>query len=191
MPAYVLIRETKKERRVPLRVAAATVAGIGLAGALLGGIAYGPSLAAGLLRFIPLLAPTLNLGSGPTATENSDHVIRIKAGPDSHYYVKGDADGVPVEFMIDTGSTRIVLPKQIAERLNVGPLNFDIPTYTANGVSHDAEITIRKLTVGPYSGNNIPAMVNGGPLDTPLLGMSWLRLFRSIEIQNGVMTLHY
>ena len=190
MPAYVLIRETKKERRVPLRVAAATVAGIGLAGALLGGIAYGPSLAAGL-RFIPLLAPTLNLGPGPATTENSDHVIRIKAGPDSHYYVEGDADGVPVKFMIDTGSTRIVLPKQIAERLNVGPLNFDIPTYTANGVSHDAEITIRKLTVGPYSGNNIPAMVNGGPLDTPLLGMSWLRLFRSIEIQNGVMTLHY
>jgi clan AA aspartic protease (TIGR02281 family) len=191
MPAYVLIRETKKERRAPFRVAAATAAGIGLAGALLGGIAYGPSLAAGLLPFIPLLAPTLNLGSGPAATENSDHVIRIKVGPDSHYYVKGYADGVPVEFMIDTGSTRIVLPKQIAERLNVGPLNFDIPTYTANGVSHDAEITIRKLTVGPYSGNNIPAMVNGGPLDTPLLGMSWLRLFRSIEIQNGVMTLRY
>ena len=187
MPAYVLIRETRKERRAPLRVAAATVAGIGLAGALLAGIAYGPSLAVGLLRFIPLIAPT----SGPAATESSDHVIRIKAGPDGHYYVEGDADGVPVKFMIDTGSTRIVLPKQIAERLNVGPLNFDIPTYTANGVSHDAEITIRKLTVGPYSGNNIPAMVNGGPLDVPLLGMSWLRLFQSIEIENGVMTLHY
>jgi len=34
-------------------------------------------------------------------------------------------------------------------------------------------------------------VVNGGNLDEPLLGMSWLRLFRSIEIQNGVMTLHY
>jgi clan AA aspartic protease (TIGR02281 family) len=191
MPSYVLIRETRKERRAPLRVAVATVAGLGLAGALLGGVAYGPGLAAGLLHFIPVLAPTLNLGPGPRATEDSNHVIRIKAGPDGHYYVKGDADGVPVEFMIDTGSTRIVLPKQIAQRLNVGPLNFDIPTYTANGVSHDAEITIRKLTVGPYSGNNIPAMVNGGPLDMPLLGMSWLRLFQSIEIKNGVMTLHY
>ena len=133
MPAYVLIRETKKERRAPLRVCIATVAGLGLAGALLGGIAYGPSLAAGLLRFIPFLAPTLEPGPDRAATESSDHVIRIKAGPDGHYYVKGDADGVPLEFMIDTGSTHIVLPKEIAERLNVGPLNFDIPTYTANG----------------------------------------------------------
>ncbi|MBV8978183.1 MAG: TIGR02281 family clan AA aspartic protease [Alphaproteobacteria bacterium] len=191
MPAYVLIRETRKERRAPLRVAAATVAGLGLAGALLGGVAYGPGLAAGLLRFFPLPVWISESGHGADATNASDHVIRIKAGPDGHYYVEGDADGVPVKFMIDTGSTRIVLPKQIAERMSVGPLNFDIPTYTANGVSHDAEITIRKLTVGPYSGNNIPAMVNGGPLDMPLLGMSWLRTFQSIEIENGVMTLHY
>jgi len=188
MAAYVLIRETRKERRAPLRVAVATAAGLGLAGALLGGIAYGPSLAAGLLRFIPLIAPALSLGTGPHATEQ---VIRIKAGPDGHYYVKGDADGVPVEFMIDTGSTAIVLPKQVAERMNVGPLDFNIPTYTANGVSHDAEMTIRKLTVGPYTGTNVAAVVNGGPLDIPLLGMRWLRLFQSVEIENGVMTLHY
>lgn len=187
MAAYVLIRETRKERKAPSRGAVAAVAGLGLAGALLAGIAFEPGLAAGLLRFIPVIAPTL----GPAATENSEHVIRIKAAADGHYYIKGDADGVPVEFMIDTGSTRIVVPKQIAERLNVGRLDFNIPTYTANGVSHDAEITIRKLTVGPYSGNNIPAIVNGGPLDISLLGMSWLRLFQSIEIENGVMTLHY
>ena len=81
MPAYVLIRETKKERRAPLRVCIAAVAGLGLGGALLGGTAYGPALAAGLLRFIPFLAPTLEPGHGPRATENSDHVIRIKADP--------------------------------------------------------------------------------------------------------------
>ena len=38
---------------------------------------------------------------------------------------------------------------------------------------------------------DIPAVVNGGEIDVPLLGMNWLSLFRSIEIQNGVMTLHY
>ncbi len=48
MPAYVLIRETRKERRAPLRVCIAVVAGLGLGGALLGGTAYGPALAAGL-----------------------------------------------------------------------------------------------------------------------------------------------
>jgi len=191
MSAYVLIRETRKERRAPLRVCIAAVAGLGLGGALLGGAAYGPALAAGITRFFPFLAPTLQLGDGPRATEGSDRVIRIKAEGDGHYYIKGIADGVPLDFMIDTGASSIVLPKEVAERLHVGPLNFDLPTYTANGVTQSAQVTIRKLTIGPYTVSDIPAWANGGPLNTPLLGMNWLRLFRSIEIQHGVMTLHY
>ena len=153
MPAYVLIRETKKERRAPLRVCIAAVAGLGLGGALLGGTAYGPSARR---RAAPLHSlPCSDFGARsrtaprpkvPTTSFGS------KAGPDGHYYVKGSADGVPLEFMIDTGSTRIVLPKETAERLNVGPLNFDLPTYTANGRIQNAQITIRKLTIGPYSG---------------------------------------
>jgi aspartyl protease family protein len=166
------------------------VAGLGLGGALLGGIAYGPALASGLLGFVPFLAPILEPGHGPRATE-ADHVIRIKADSNGHYYVKGSADGIPLEFMIDTGATHVVLSKETAERLHVGPLNFDLPTYTANGPIQNAQITIRKLIIGPYTVSDMPAVVNGGEIDGPLLGMNWLSLFRSIEIQNGVMTLHY
>jgi len=191
MPPYVLIRETRKERRVPLRASLAAVAGLGLGAALLGGAAYGPALAGGLFRFIPFLVPTLETGHGAGATNASDHVIRIKAAGDGHYYIKGSADGVPLDFIIDTGASNIVLPKEVAERLHNGPLNFNLPTYTANGVTQSAQVTIRKLTIGPYTVNDVPAWANGGPLDTPLLGMSWLRHFRSIEIENGVMTLHY
>ena len=145
----------------------------------------------GLFRSIPFLAPLLEPGHEPRATEGSDHVIRIKADSNGHYYVKGSADGVPLDFMIDTGSTHVVVSKETAERLHVGPLSFDLTTNTANGPIQNAQITIRKLTIGPYTASDIPAVVNGGPLDEPLLGMSWLRLFRSIEIENGVMTLHY
>jgi aspartyl protease family protein len=186
MPAYVLIRETRKARRAPLRAVVATAAGLGLAGALLGGTAYVPGVAAGLVRFIPFLAPIFE-----RAPEGSDHVIRIKQDPNGQYYVKGSADGVPLEFMIDSGASYIVLPKAAAEGMNVGPLSFDVPTYTANGRIQNAHITIHTLSVGPYTANDISAVVNGGELDEPLLGMAWLRLFKSVEIQNGVMTLHY
>jgi clan AA aspartic protease (TIGR02281 family) len=191
MPAYVLIRETRKERRAPLRVCLTVAAGLGLGGALLGGAAYGPALAAGLFRFIPFLAPTVEGGQGPRATEGSDHVIRVKADSNGHYYVKGSADGVPLEFMIDTGASYITLTKEAAGRLGVGPLNFNLAVTTANGPIQNAQIAIHQLTVGSFTVSDIPAVVNGGELDQPLLGMSWLRLFRSIEIQNGVMTLHY
>ncbi len=191
MPAYVLIRETRKGRRAPLLVCISMAASLGLGGALLGGTAYGQALAAGLFRFIPFLVPTLDAGQGPPATEGSDHVIRIKADSNGHYYVKGNADGVSIEFMIDTGASYITLTKEAAGRLGVGPLNFDLTTNTANGPIQNAQITIGQLTIGSFNVIRIPAVVNGGALDEPLLGMSWLRLFRSIEIQNGVMTLHY
>ncbi len=191
MPANVLIRETKKERRAPLRACIAAVAGLGLGAATLAGTAYGPALAGGLLGFVPFLAPILQPGQEPRASEGSNHVIRIKADASGHYYVKGSADGVPLDFMIDTGSTHVVVSKETAERLPVGPLNFDLPTYTANGRIQNAQITIHKLIIGPYAVTDIPAVVNGGEIDVPLLGMNWLSRFRSIEIQNGVMTLHY
>lgn len=191
MPAYVLIRETKKERRAPLRVCIAAVAGLGLGAATLGGTAYGPALAGGLLGFVPFLAPILEPGHEPRASEGSDNIIRIKADSNGHYYVKGSADGIPIEFMIDTGASYVTLTKQAAGRLSVGPLSFNVATNTANGPIQNAQITIGQLTIGSFKVIDMPAVVNGGALDEPLLGMSWLGLFKSIEIQNGVMTLHY
>ena len=60
MPAYVLIRETRKERRAPLRVCFAAVAGLGLGAAMLGGTAYGPALAAVRISY-----PRVTAQAGP------------------------------------------------------------------------------------------------------------------------------
>ncbi|HVU19496.1 MAG TPA: TIGR02281 family clan AA aspartic protease [Rhizomicrobium sp.] len=182
--AYVLIRETKKPRRAPFVVCIAAAAGLGLSGALLGGAASGEALAVGLARFVPFLAPILLPGS-------ADHVIRINADTRGHYVVNGTADGVPLQFMIDSGATNIVLTKADARRLNVGGLRFDVTTSTANGPVQNAEIRIGTLTVGSHTATGVPALVNGGELEESLLGMSWLKQFRSIEIKNGVMTLYW
>jgi clan AA aspartic protease (TIGR02281 family) len=188
MAPYVLIRETKKPRRAPLVVCISAAAGLGLSGALLGGTVYGPALAASLTRIVPFLAPILLPGH---EKESSQHVIRIKADSRGHYVVTGTADGVPVEFLIDSGATNIVLTKSAARQLNTGPLRFDVTTSTANGPVQNAVITIGTLTVGTHTATGVPALVNGGELEESLLGMTWLRQFRSIEIKNGVMTLHY
>jgi predicted aspartyl protease len=45
--------------------------------------------------------------------------------------------------------------------------------------------------VGSFTVTDVPALVNGDELKEPLLGMTWLGRFKSIEIKNGVMTLHY
>jgi clan AA aspartic protease (TIGR02281 family) len=187
MTPYVLLRETKKPRRGRLLVCISAAAGLGFSGALLAATASGEALTVGLSRFVPFLIPALINGDA----ESSDRVIQIKADSRGHYTAKGTADGVPFEFLIDSGATNIVLTKAAAERLNIGPLHFDTPTSTANGQVQNAQIRIHKLTVGSFTVTDVPALVNGGELDEPLLGMSWLGLFRSIEIKNGVMTLHF
>jgi clan AA aspartic protease (TIGR02281 family) len=188
MTPYVLIRETKRPRRAPFVVCISAAAGLGLSGALLAGTAPGEALAVGLTRFVPFLAPILVPGH---ENERSDRVIRIKTDSRGHYVVKGTADGVPLEFLIDSGATNIVLTKADASRLNAGALRFDVTTSTANGPVKSAAVTIGTLTVGSHTLTGVPALVNGGELDESLLGMTWLKQFRSIEIKDGVMTLHY
>jgi clan AA aspartic protease (TIGR02281 family) len=187
MTPYVLIRETKKPRRAPLVVCITAAASLGLSGALLGTAASGGTIAAEVTRFLPFLAPIL-VGH---ESERFDHVIRVTANSRGHYVVNGMGDGVPLQFMVDSGATNIVLTKADARKLNVGPLSFDITTSTANGAVQSAAVTIGTLTVGSYTATNVPALVNGGELDQSLLGMSWLSQFRSIEIKNGVMTLYW
>jgi len=186
MAPYVLIRETRKPRRAPLVACLSAAAGLGLSGALLGGAVSGEALAMGLTRFVPFLAPVF-LGH---ESERSDHVIRIKADARGHYIVRGTADGAPIEFMIDSGATNIVLTKADASRLQLGALRFDITSSTANGPVQNAPVTIGTLTVGSHTATAVPALVNGGELDESLLGLTWLRQFRSIEIRGGVMTLY-
>ena len=137
MPAYVLIRETKKEGRARLRVCISMVAGLGLASALLGGTAYGPALAAGLLRFIPFLAPTLERAHAPPATARFYRAIWIKANANGQYFIKGSADGVPMEFMIDSGATNIVLPKTAAGAAACRPA--ELRCSDEHGKWHDTE----------------------------------------------------
>lgn len=182
--AYVLIRETKRARRAPLVVCITAAAGLGLSGALLGAAASGGTLAAGLTRFVPFLAPVF-------VGHESERVIRITADSRGHYVVNGTADGVPLQFLIDSGATNIVLTKAKARRLNAGPLRFDVTTSTANGPVQNAEIRIGTLTVGTHTAAGVPALVNGGELEESLLGMSWLKQFRSVEIKNNVMTLYW
>jgi clan AA aspartic protease (TIGR02281 family) len=188
MAPYVLIRETKKPRRAPFVVCITAAAGLGLSGALLGGAASGEALAAGLTRFVPFLAPILLPGH---ETESSHHAIRIKVDSRGHYVIEGTADGVPLQFLIDSGATNIVLTKEDARKLNVGSLHFDVTTTTANGPVKNAPVTLGTLTVGSHTAHGVPALVNGGDLEESLLGMTWLQQFRSIEIKNGVMTLYW
>ncbi|MEX0337508.1 MAG: TIGR02281 family clan AA aspartic protease, partial [Arenibacterium sp.] len=60
---------------------------------------------------------------------------------------------------------------------------------TANGVVRVAPVTLEKVALGPVSDRAFPASVNGGEMDTSLLGMRYLERFDRIEIRGNEMVL--
>jgi len=117
--------------------------------------------------------------------------VSFNRARDGHFYAELEVNGKKVEFVIDTGATDIVLTEKDAEYLGypVGDLIYSGRASTANGVVPMARITLDSIILGRFADRNIRATVNGGELDTSLLGMRYLERFRKIEIAGSRLTL--
>lgn len=120
-----------------------------------------------------------------------DDAITIPRAPDGHYYLTLEVNGAPVEFVVDTGATSIVLAAADAERagFDTGSLAFLGRALTANGEVRTAPVTLDQVSFGQITDRNLPASVNGGQLDRSLLGMTYLQRFESLEISGGELRL--
>lgn len=117
--------------------------------------------------------------------------IVLPRAPDGHYYLRAQVNGMPVDFVVDTGATQIVLRRRDAEAtgIDTARLAFAGRARTANGTVRTAPVRIDRFAIGPYATRDLRAVVNEGQLDTSLLGMSYLQRFSSVEISDGRMIL--
>lgn len=102
--------------------------------------------------------------------------LEVPVAQDGHYYLTAEVNGVRVLFVVDTGASDIVLTQRDAERAGLNPagLAYFGTAMTANGRVATAPVTLDRFAVGGVEETRVPAVVNGGALDTSLLGMSWL-----------------
>ena len=116
--------------------------------------------------------------------------IRIPRAEDGHYYLQLMDNGLPVDFMADTGATNIVLTKDDAQKLGFDPqaLTYMGQARTANGTVPIAHVRLDDMALGPFHDQRLSAWVNGGEMDISLLGMDYLGNFR-IEIDRNEMIL--
>ncbi len=117
--------------------------------------------------------------------------VELPKGRDGHYHVTLKVNGTSVPFVVDTGATTVVLTQETAERIGLEPENlvFFTQAMTANGPVDTAPVTLDHVTLGPFEDNRVSAYVNGGEMDTSLLGMTYLNRFESIQIKGNVMIL--
>jgi len=117
--------------------------------------------------------------------------IVVPQSRDGHYYMTLNINGVPVEFVVDTGASQVVLTQLDARRVGINPddLNYLGIANTANGEVRTAAVTLDNVTLGNMRDEDVRAVVNGGEMFGSLLGMSYLGLYDSIAISNGELIL--
>ena len=120
-------------------------------------------------------------------TEQGHMILPLK--PDGHFQATLIINDTPVDFVIDTGASEIVLTQHDAQRIgfNLDRLNFMNTALTANGTVRTAPVRLANVQFGPHQDRNVRAMINGGELFQSLLGMSYLRRFGSIELTPEAM----
>jgi aspartyl protease family protein len=118
-------------------------------------------------------------------------VIEVPLANDGHYHLVLELNGIPVDFLVDTGASEVVLTKEDAARIGLDPdsLSFHESAMTANGVVRSAPATVRTVTLGDIRDEGLRIAVNGGDMDGSLLGMSYLDRFDRIEISDGKLVL--
>jgi len=127
----------------------------------------------------------------PRQSVVSSGVVEVPRRGDGHFYLTLRINDAPVEFVVDTGATDVVLTTQDARKVGINPDNLDFigTAMTANGRVRTAPTRVDTAVLGDITVENLKVYVNEGMMDTSLLGMSYLRRFERIEIADDMLIL--
>jgi len=125
-------------------------------------------------------------GEGPLKS------VMIRRNAQGQFVARGAINGAPVDLLIDSGASAVVLRQSDAERagIDTAALDYSVPVQTANGQSNAAAVRLRNLSIGVLQIDDLEALVaQPGSLNENLLGMSFLRRLRSYELSGDFMIL--
>lgn len=116
--------------------------------------------------------------------------VRIASSRGGHYITPGRINGMPVEFMVDTGASIIAMNYIQAEKLGIDyRAGKPITVNTANGVAKAYKIVLNRVSVGDIELNQLSAAVSTTESPTIiLLGNSYLSNVDML-VDNGVLVL--
>jgi aspartyl protease family protein len=128
-----------------------------------------------------------------TPVQTAANEMVISAGEGGGFHVYGKVNDTPVRFLVDTGASAIVLSPADARRmgLDLKALAFDRAYETANGIGYGASAVVDELTIGHIRLAKVPVSINGAPMSSSLLGMTFLNRMKSFNISGRKLVLRY
>ena len=135
--------------------------------------------------------PALKTPDKPKEEMVVGNILRVTMAADGYFHLRAEVNGEPVNFIIDTGAGAIVLsPKDAAAAgFDVDRLKYTVNAKTPGGTVSAAPVHIETIAIGTMAFHNLPALVNGVDMDHSLLGMPFLKKFRSYSVDDNHLTL--
>ena len=122
----------------------------------------------------------------------SGRVVELKAGTFGHYRAQAEINGRPVEVLVDSGASLVVLSHDDAERagLNIRARDYTQRVSTANGPTRVAPMLLDRVSIGDITVRNVEAAISEpGKLGQSLLGMTFLGRLQRVDMRAGVLIL--
>lgn len=142
-------------------------------------------------RPISLLASNTPVNDAGQAPIGRKHTLSRR--DDGHFYVTANVEGRPVDFVVDTGASHLMLTKDDATRLGRFITDKELvhEFHTANGVNYAAKIKLATMRIGDKDFANVDAFVLPKGLSVSLLGQSVLQRFTAVEMRQSTMELRW
>lgn len=122
----------------------------------------------------------------------AENRVVLPRRPDGHFHLTLKIGGTPVDFLVDTGASNVVLSRPDAERLGIDldALAYFGTAMTANGAVRTARVRLSDVWLGEMEEPAMTAWVTDGEMPGSLLGMDYLRRFDRIEIAGDRLVLN-
>lgn len=116
---------------------------------------------------------------------------RVPLAPDGHFWLRGEINGEPANFLVDTGATLTAVSAETAERVGLesGMGDFPVMMQTANGSVRAERTTIDELRFGNVAARGLDAIIAPGLGSTNVIGMNLLSRLKSWRVENNELIL--
>lgn len=115
--------------------------------------------------------------------ELAGDVIRVPMAIDGHFWLEADVNGVPVNFLVDSGATMTTIGRKTAALAGVpvGERRNQL-VRTGNGVIRVASTRAQSITLGGIERRNVRMFVADGE-DLNVLGMNYLTSLKRWSVE--------
>lgn len=115
--------------------------------------------------------------------------VRIPMRNDGHFWVQADVNGVPVDFLVDTGATFTTVDRRVAQRTDLAMLEGRrAQVQTANGTVSVGIGRAEALSIGPITAEDILIQV-AEVEDVNVLGMNFLSKLAGWRVEGRFLIL--